>query len=180
MLNKKQSEEQTKDQHVRELESALEEVRSTFFFSQIWFLFVLVWRKRWGLEELTSTFCCHRFLFVVWRKRWGQLCRFFVVSRIVHFLPLGVHNLQAHSRRLLTGQGQLTLCQQPNFSLETLIFHIVFIVSNYLIPISVFQNVRSAGPSQALFPALHELSLHAHQDQLLSVFLCTWPSFLVV
>ena len=32
MLNKKQSEEQTKDQHVRELESALEEVRSTFFF----------------------------------------------------------------------------------------------------------------------------------------------------
>ena len=46
VLNKKQSEEQTKDQHVRELESALEEVRSTFFFSQIWFLFVLVWRKR--------------------------------------------------------------------------------------------------------------------------------------
>ena len=46
MLNKKQSEEQTKDQHVRELESALEEVRSTFFSSQIWFLFVLVWRGR--------------------------------------------------------------------------------------------------------------------------------------
>ena len=48
VLNKKQSEEQTKDQHVRELESALEEVRSTFFIGDLVFicLFVLVWRKR--------------------------------------------------------------------------------------------------------------------------------------
>ena len=37
MLNKKQSEEQTKDQHVRELESALEEVRSTFFIADLVF-----------------------------------------------------------------------------------------------------------------------------------------------
>ena len=55
-------------------------------------------------------------------------------------------------------------------------FHIV---SNHLIPISVFQNVRSAGPSQALFPALHELSLHAHQDQLLSVFSAPGQAFLL-
>ena len=38
MLNKKQSEEQTKDQHVRELESALEEVRSTFFIADLVFV----------------------------------------------------------------------------------------------------------------------------------------------
>ena len=31
VLNKKQNEEQTKDQHVRELESALEEVRSMIY-----------------------------------------------------------------------------------------------------------------------------------------------------
>ena len=51
MLNKKQSEEQTKDQHVRELESALEEVRSTFFCRRFGFgLFLLggrgeVWKS---------------------------------------------------------------------------------------------------------------------------------------
>ena len=59
VLNKKQSEEQTKDQHVRELESALEEVRSTFFVADL----VLVCSCL--EEEVTSTFCCHRFLFVV-------------------------------------------------------------------------------------------------------------------
>ena len=41
VLNKKQSEEQTKDQHVRELESALEEVRSTFFYRRFGFCLFL-------------------------------------------------------------------------------------------------------------------------------------------
>ena len=62
MLNKKQSEEQTKDQHVRELESALEEVRSTFFYRRFGFCLFLfggrgeVW-KSWRQLFVVTDFC---------------------------------------------------------------------------------------------------------------------------
>ena len=89
VLNKKQNEEQTKDQHVRELESALEEVRSM--------IYLLIWHFHFLRQYFSAIFCsffapifCKLILsyFCLAKADWPFVANFILLSGNSHFVKI--------------------------------------------------------------------------------------------
>ena len=89
VLNKKQNEEQTKDQHVRELESALEEVRSM--------IYLLLWHFHFLRQYFSTIFCsffapifCKLILsyFCLVKADWPFVANFILLSGNSHFVKI--------------------------------------------------------------------------------------------